>query len=301
MQAVEVHPVFTAHPTEARRRAVVTALHRIADELDRSDDPRIGDSERADAERRVREEISTLWRTALVRSSRLDPLDEVRATMAVFDETLFRLAPSLYRATERALGTPATEPPRTPAYLVLGSWVGGDRDGNPRVTAEITREAMEIQADHVLRALENAATRIGRSLSQDAELAPPSSELQPRLDEATAAQPTATAHRWPGPPGPAASAGRAVRGRPGSAPPAPATPTSPTARRTSWSPTCGWCSPRWPRAGATRSAYGELQHLIWQARRSGSTSPSSRSASTAASTRRRSPTSTRTTASRPRT
>jgi phosphoenolpyruvate carboxylase len=185
--SVEVHPVFTAHPTEARRRAVVTALRRIGDELDRGDDPRLGDSERADAERRIREEIATLWRTALIRSSTLDPLDEVRATMAVFDETLFRLAPSLYRATERALGTGATEPPRTPAYLAVGSWVGGDRDGNPHVTAEVTREAVEIQADHVLRALEAAATRIGRSLTHSEDLAPPSSALRAALeaDEST--------------------------------------------------------------------------------------------------------------------
>jgi phosphoenolpyruvate carboxylase len=190
---VEVHPVFTAHPTEARRRAVVTALHRIADELDRGDDPRIGDSERAEAERRVREEIATLWRTALVRSSQLDALDEVRTTMAVFDETLFRLAPSLYRATERALGGDGTGPARTPAYLVLGSWVGGDRDGNPYVTAEITREALEIQSDHVLRALEAAATRIGRSLSQSAELAPPSPALKAALESDATTHPKTTA------------------------------------------------------------------------------------------------------------
>src|SRR5581483_302579 len=77
LQQLEVHPVFTAHPTEARRRAVVTSLRRIADELAHADDPRIGDSERSEADRRLREEIATLWQTALVRASRLDPLDEV--------------------------------------------------------------------------------------------------------------------------------------------------------------------------------------------------------------------------------
>jgi phosphoenolpyruvate carboxylase len=263
MQRLEVHPVFTAHPTEARRRAVVTALRRIADELDRSDDPRIGDSERADAERRVREEIATLWRTALVRASTLDPLDEVRATMAVFDETLFRLAPTLYRATDRALGGDGTRPPLTTPYLVLGSWVGGDRDGNPHVTAETTRETLEIQADHVLRALENAATRIGRSLSQSADLAPPSPALRSALDADAGTHPKVTAALA------RASAGQPHRQKVMFA----------AARIRATRTRDADLAYRQPGelledlrlvqssladAGATRSAYGELQHLIWQ-------------------------------------
>jgi phosphoenolpyruvate carboxylase len=260
---VEVHPVFTAHPTEARRRAVVTALHRIADELDRGDDPRIGDSERADADRRVREEIATLWRTALIRSSRLDPLDEVRATMAVFDETLFRLAPSLYRATERALGSDGAEPPRTPAYLVLGSWVGGDRDGNPHVTAEITREAMEIQTEHVLLALEAAATRIGRSLSQSAEMAPPSRALTAALESDAIAHPKATASL-------ARSAGaQPHRLKVMFAATRIAATRSRNADLAYRSPAELLTDLRLVQASlaaamATRSAYGELQNLIWQ-------------------------------------
>src|SRR3954469_4918041 len=181
---LEVHPVLTAHPTEARRRAVVTALGRIAEEMERWDDPRAGDSERDDSRRRLLEEIATLWRTALLRSRRLDPLDEVRTTMAVFDETLFRLAPKLYRATEGALvdHPPGAEPPILPASLRIGSWVGGDRDGNPHVTAEVTRETVDIQADHVLRALENAARRIGRTLSLDGGLTPADPQLVQSLD-----------------------------------------------------------------------------------------------------------------------
>jgi phosphoenolpyruvate carboxylase len=260
---VEVHPVFTAHPTEARRRAVVTALHRIADELDRGDDPRLGDSERADADRRVREEISTLWRTALIRSTRLDPLDEVRATMAVFDETLFRLAPSLYRATERALGGDATTPPHTPAYLVLGSWVGGDRDGNPHVTAEVTREALEIQADHVLRALETAATRIGRSLSQSANMAPPSPALKAALEADATAHPKTTAALA------RTSGAQPHRQKVIFAATRIAATRSRNADLAYRSPAELLDDLRLVQASlassrATRSAYGELQNLIWQ-------------------------------------
>ena len=185
---LEVHPVLTAHPTEARRRAVVTALGRIATQMDRWDDDRAGDSEREDARRCLLEEIAVLWRTALLRRRRLDPLDEVRTTMAVFDETLFRLAPTLYRATEAALHREGLELP-VPAYLRWGSWVGGDRDGNPHVTADVTRETVDIQADHVLRALENAANRIARMLTLDVQDAAPSPELARRLDNDRLAHP----------------------------------------------------------------------------------------------------------------
>jgi phosphoenolpyruvate carboxylase len=264
LDTVEIHPVLTAHPTEARRRAVVSALQRIADQMTRHDDPRLGDSDRTDAERRVREEVATLWSTSLLRRSALDPLDEVRTTMAVFDETLFRLAPSLYRATERALGTPDTSPPRTPAYLVLGSWVGGDRDGNPRVTSDVTREVMAIQADHVLRALENAATRIGRSLSQDAQLLPPSSELTRTLDEATAANPRASgliARSAVGQPHRRAVLLAADRIR------ATRTRDADLAYRSPDDLVADLqvVQRSLVAAGAARSAYGELQHLIWQA------------------------------------
>ena len=185
---LEVHPVLTAHPTEARRRAVVTALGRIAAEMERWDDARLGDSDREDARRRLLEEIATLWRTALLRRRRLEPLDEVRTTMAVFDETLFRLAPALYRATETALRD-ADVAAVVPAYLRWGSWVGGDRDGNPHVTADVTRETVDIQADHVLRALENAATRIARALTLDVEDAAPTPDLTRRLERDRLAHP----------------------------------------------------------------------------------------------------------------
>ncbi|HVV76463.1 MAG TPA: phosphoenolpyruvate carboxylase [Mycobacteriales bacterium] len=263
LHKMEVHPVLTAHPTEARRRAVVTAMHRIAGELERADDPRIGDSERHEADRRLREEIATLWRTALLRGQKLDPLDEVRATMAVFDETFFRLVPSLYRATEWAIGNDGKSPAVTPAFLRVGSWVGGDRDGNPHVTADITRETVEIQADHVLRALETAATRIGRSLSQDAALAPPSRLLAAALDADASAHPKTVAaivraaadqpHRQKVLL--AAERIRATRTRDADLAYRSADELLADIRLVQASLAA---------AGAARAAYGELQHLAWQ-------------------------------------
>ena len=169
---LEVHPVLTAHPTEARRRAVTEALRRIGTQLDNLNDARLGAAAHGEALRRLREEIDLLWRTSALRSQAMQPLDEVRSGIAIFDETLFRLAPSVYRSLDRALqgGSSGAAAPQAPAFLRFGSWIGADRDGNPFVTATVTEQAARIQADHVLRALANAATRIGRSLTIDAVL-----------------------------------------------------------------------------------------------------------------------------------
>jgi phosphoenolpyruvate carboxylase len=176
--SLEIHPVFTAHPTEARRRAVVTAIRRVGEQLERLDDPRISEDERADADRRLAEEVESLWRTAQLRALSVQPLDEVRSFMAVFDETLFRMVPELMRAMDNALG--AAPPP----FVRFGSWIGGDRDGNSAVTARVTAETMSIQAEHALLALRNAAQRIGRSLTVDAATTPPSARLRKLLASA---------------------------------------------------------------------------------------------------------------------
>ena len=188
---LEIQPVFTAHPTEARRRAVVTAIRRVGDQLERLDDPRISDTERIDAERRLIEEIDGLWRTAQVRTAHVEPLDEVRSLMAVFDETLFRIVPELMRALDDAVAGDRSGrgAPVAPPFLRFGSWVGGDRDGNPAVTARVTAETMRVQAEHVLLALETAATRIGRSLTVDADTTPPSPALRRLLAAARRSDP----------------------------------------------------------------------------------------------------------------
>src|ERR1700747_1325404 len=119
----------------------------------------------------------------------MDPLDEVRTVMTAFDETLFQMVPAVYRELDRAVAplVPGASP--VPAFLRFGSWVGADRDGNPFVTAQVTRETAAIQADHVLRALENATARIGRALTLHAATTPPSGGLRRALAAARAAHP----------------------------------------------------------------------------------------------------------------
>ncbi|WP_250904738.1 phosphoenolpyruvate carboxylase [Nonomuraea sp. NEAU-A123] len=190
VKGLELHPVLTAHPTEARRRAVVTAIQRVSGQLTEYNAAGRGASERAESRRRMLEEIDLLWRTAQLRSTKLDPLDEVRTAMAAFDETLFRMVPQVYRSLDAALGDgTGTRPPLARPFIRYGSWIGGDRDGNPNVTAKVTREAVQIQSDHVLTALETACTRIARTLTAAEQFAPPSPELKAALAAAVDAHP----------------------------------------------------------------------------------------------------------------
>jgi phosphoenolpyruvate carboxylase len=187
--SLRVHLVLTAHPTEARRRAVVAALRRLSGLLDLLDDPRTGAADREEARRGLREQVDLLWRTSQLRVKAMDPIDEVRAVMAAFDETLFRVVPAVYRELDRAVASAAPSATPVRAFLRFGSWVGADRDGNPFVTAQVTRETATIQADHILRALENATARIGRALTLHAATTPPSAGLRRALAAAHAAHP----------------------------------------------------------------------------------------------------------------
>ena len=204
LDSLSIGLVLTAHPTEARRRTMLVALRRTFALIDRLDDPRLTPNEDFEIRRRLREEISLLWRTAALRTERPSPLDEVRTALLFFDETLFRVTPYLYRTIDRVLdlapwvsadekagsssgpardsGHTGTRPPAIKAYLRWGSWVGSDRDGHPRVTATTTREAASIGADHVLRGLERVATRLSQTVAPTHIGDDVSPRLQARLD-----------------------------------------------------------------------------------------------------------------------
>jgi phosphoenolpyruvate carboxylase len=193
LAGLRFHPVFTAHPTEARRRAVSSSIRRLSELLTQHDSASAGGAEQHRARRRMLEEIDTLWRTAPLRSQKPSPTDEVRTVMGVFDETLFTTVPHVYRRIDDALRgeESGASAPAVPAFVRIGSWVGGDRDGNPFVTASVTREASQIAADHVLRGLERALDRIGRTLTLDAESTPPSAAVTALWDDFAAAEPEA--------------------------------------------------------------------------------------------------------------
>lgn len=179
LQSLRFHPVFTAHPTEARRRAVSSSIRRLAALLEEHDASLRNGADERRAERRMLEEVDALWRTAPLRPEKPSPTDEVRAVMAVFDETLYTAVPHVYRRVDDALQGPAAggRAPVVRPFVRIGSWVGGDRDGNPFVTASVTRKAAKIASEHVLLGLERTTSRIGRTLTLDATTTPPSDAL----------------------------------------------------------------------------------------------------------------------------
>jgi phosphoenolpyruvate carboxylase len=192
IRRMELRPVLTAHPTEARRRTVLVAQRRIYRLLDRLDDPRLTPAEDRDIRRRLREEITVLWQTAQVRESRPTPLDEVRAAMVFFDETIFVAAPRLIRAVDEAAPRVRSERPERPvigSFLHFGSWIGGDRDGHPGVTAETTRATQRIHADHLLRGYRSVAERLQQTIAVSADQVDVPATYRRRLTDALRAFP----------------------------------------------------------------------------------------------------------------
>lgn len=173
MQAVldrlYVQPVFTAHPTEAKRRTILAKLRRIANALARLDFTALTSEEEREEVDRVAEEIVALWQSDETRFRQPTVLDEVRNGLYFFDEVLFDLTPVLYRSLEDALAE--TYPGATfmiPPFLRFGSWIGGDRDGNPFVTTGVTEETLREHKATVLRLYQRSLDRMHGHLSASA-------------------------------------------------------------------------------------------------------------------------------------
>ncbi len=137
-----VSPVLTAHPTEVRRKTVLDALGRIADLLDERGRLERAAPERDDLEDALRLEVLMLWQTAILRLSKLRVRDEINESLRYYDTSLFEVVPALQRDIEREFrrATGASRSQLGPV-IAMGSWIGGDRDGNPFVTAEVMRLA----------------------------------------------------------------------------------------------------------------------------------------------------------------
>ena len=140
--AVHIELVLTAHPTEIVRRTVRQTEHRIARLLSERDRSDLTPAEADALQAALRREVATAWQTDEVRHERVTPLDEVRAGLIVFEESLWDAVPAYLRALDRALSeTIGGTLPLSIAPLRFGSWIGGDRDGNPNVTPDVTRRA----------------------------------------------------------------------------------------------------------------------------------------------------------------
>jgi phosphoenolpyruvate carboxylase len=140
--ALQIELVLTAHPTEVVRRSLRQTERRIADLLGQRDRTDLTPAEREEIEQALRREIAIAWETDEVRHAQPTPLDEVRWGLVVFEQTLWDAVPASLRALDRALlDATGRSLPRDAAPIRFGSWMGGDRDGNPHVTPQVTVEA----------------------------------------------------------------------------------------------------------------------------------------------------------------
>ncbi len=177
LNRLEFHPVFTAHPTEARRKAVEGKIRRISGLLQQRSE--LGGIALAENERQLLQEIDALVRTSPIAHKKPTPVEEADTVIDIFDRTLFQMVPQVYRRFDDwELGEKAgTVPPVCPAFFHPGSWIGSDRDGNPNVTAKVSRQVAEKFRVHMLETLADATHFIGRNLTLDVASTPPSDQL----------------------------------------------------------------------------------------------------------------------------
>jgi phosphoenolpyruvate carboxylase len=153
LQRVLIVPVFTAHPTEVARRSVLFKRRRIGEFLAELDRIPLPPDEIARLEESIRAEITSLWQTDEVRSRRPTVYDEIKMGLDYYDVSIFATVPSLYREIAESLRAAyglEIEAHELPLVLNFGSWIGGDRDGNPFVTPEVTRDAIQLARGHLL-------------------------------------------------------------------------------------------------------------------------------------------------------
>lgn len=176
-------PVFTAHPTEARRRTIMDIHRRIFLLVDNLYDPEMIGEEREALWRQIKAEIQLLWRTDEVRVSKPSVEDEVSYGLYYFRASLFKSIPLVYRYFERALRKVYPDQDITiPSVLNFGSWIGGDRDGNPFVTPNLTRRAVRLHMQAALQEYIQRTQSLLYSLSHHSDLVTADPELLASLE-----------------------------------------------------------------------------------------------------------------------
>ena len=184
IEGLSLELVMTAHPTEAMRRAILDIHKRISEDVMLLDNPTLTFREREQLRVKLLNEVITLWQTDELRDRKPTVLDEVKNGMYYFHETLFHVLPDVYQELERCLGKyfPGQHW-HVPTYLQFGSWIGGDRDGNPSVTADITWKTLSIQRKLVIREYERIMKEFMQYLSFSTTIVSVSDELEESITQ----------------------------------------------------------------------------------------------------------------------
>ncbi|MDQ0483209.1 phosphoenolpyruvate carboxylase [Alkalihalobacillus hemicentroti] len=178
LSSLSLELILTAHPTEATRRSVLEIHKRIAVSLQQLDNPLLTKREQKVLKEELLNEITTLWQTDELRHKKPTVMDEVNMGLFYFEETLFEVLPQIHQELEECLHEHYPDAEwRIPNILKFGSWIGGDRDGNPFVTPQVTWNTLERQRDVVLSKYKKSIKDLMRKLSQSTNRIPICGEL----------------------------------------------------------------------------------------------------------------------------
>jgi phosphoenolpyruvate carboxylase len=182
LDQLRIELVLTAHPTEAKRRTILSKLQRISQRLHQIDSNDLLPDERAEILHAVRAEITALWLTDQARTSKPGVADEVRTGLYFIGEIFWDVLPRLYADLDHALQQHYPELRSPDRWLTLASWIGGDRDGNPFVTAEVTAETLRLHRGLAIEQHRKALHDVARRFSLSARRVPPPAKLQAWLE-----------------------------------------------------------------------------------------------------------------------
>ena len=169
----QVNPVLTAHPTEVQRKSILDSQWEIARLLDQQDGTLLSPDQRIEHEESLRRAMLRMWQTRMLRLSKLSVMDEVTNALSFYDTSFLPELPRIHSMLEDHLATGE----EIPSFLRPGSWIGGDRDGNPFVTAEILGSTIALQSRKSMRYLLEQLHELGAELPCSGSLAPVSAEL----------------------------------------------------------------------------------------------------------------------------
>ncbi len=191
LDQLEIVPVMTAHPTEAARRTLLEKHRRIADTLAALDETNLSERQRDELNVQLAAEVEAIWQTDEVRHTQPTVLDEVNNALYYFETTLFEAVPDLLEELERQLAAhfPAVKLHEAAVPLRFGSWVGGDRDGNPNVKPETTWETLRLQQRTVLRNYRDSVADLSRRASESMRFCDATKELTESIQRDAEAMP----------------------------------------------------------------------------------------------------------------